>query len=270
MLMDDGAFRSLATRRAAAGLVVILASWVGGCSPYVGTTARSFLGHIQRNPDPNIRYIAYSKLGGRDVFDNDAQKREAVETLIEKYEKGNEPVAIRAIICRTLGELGDPKAREVLLKAVHHQEAVIKIEACRALGKVGLPEDATILAQIMSLDLLEDARIAAIEGLADLKSDDPRIYRVLVDALEHEDPAIRLASLNTLRTVTGKDLGTEAEAWQRELQPILDQAHGDAGAPSAPTADPEVETTAGETTAPPQADAEAEEEEGGFLFFRRP
>jgi len=270
MLMDDGAFRRLAPRRAAAGLAAslafcALALCAGGCAPYVGTTARSFLGHIRQNPDPNIRYIAYSKLGGRDVFDNDEQKREAVETLIEKYENGNEPVAIRAIICRTLGELGDPKARDVLLKAVHHQEAVIKVEACRALGKVGRPEDATILAQIMSLDLLEDARIAAIEGLADLKSDDPRIYRVLVDALEHEDPAIRLASLNTLRTVTGKDMGTEAGAWRRELQPILERATGGAAASSAPTADPEVEKTAGET-APPDADAD----KGRFLFFRRP
>ena len=72
---------------------------------------------------------------------------------------------------------------------------MIKIEACRALGKVGRPEDATVLAQTMTLDNLEDARIAAIEGLADLKSKDPRIYKVLLDGMEHEDPAIRLAAL---------------------------------------------------------------------------
>lgn len=250
MLMDDRAFRRLATRRAFAGLLAVLTCWAGGCSPYLGTTARSFLSQVRQNPDPNIRYLAYSKLGGRDVFDDEEQRREAVETLIEKYENGGEPIASRAIICRTLGEIGDPKAREVLLKAVHHQEAVIKVEACRALGKVGLPEDATILAQIMTLDMLEDARIAAIEGLADLKTHDPRIYKVLVDAMEHDDPAIRLASLNTLRAVTGKDLGTEVEAWRRDLAPLLQQVSDGTTAPVDPAA-------ASEGEAPPTPEAEA-------------
>lgn len=265
MLMDDRAFRSPATRRAFAGLVAVLACWTGGCSPYLGTTARSFLSHVRQNPDPNIRYIAYSKLGGRDVFDDEGQKREAVETLIDKYENGGEPVASRAIICRTLGEIGDPKAREVLLKAVHHQEAVIKVEACRALGKVGLPEDATVLAQIMTLDMLEDARIAAIEGLADLESHDPRIYKVLVDAMEHDDPAIRLASLNTLRTLTKKDLGTEVEAWRRELAPVLERAAMGStvsGEAVAASEDDEPATT--------EAEGEAEARKTRSLFSRRP
>ena len=34
-----------------------------GCSTYIGTTSKSFLRQVRENPDPNIRYIAYSKLG---------------------------------------------------------------------------------------------------------------------------------------------------------------------------------------------------------------
>ncbi len=240
--MDDGAFRRLAKWRATARLVVVLASCTAGCSTYVGTTARSFLGHVRNNPDPNVRFVAYSKLGSKDVFDNDEQKSEAVTTLIEKYKGGKEPVASLAIICRTLGEIGDPSAREVLLKAVHHQEPVIKIEACRALGKVGRSEDATVLAQIMTLDHLEDARIAAIEGLADLKSDDPRIYKMLLDAMDHDDPAIRLASLNALRKLTGKDVGTEVAEWRREIQPLLDQPSTDPSPPAETASAPKTKT----------------------------
>ena len=125
------------------------------------------------------------------------------------------------MICRTLGELRDPRPHDLLVKAASNSEAVIKIEACRALGKVGRPEDATVLAQIMTLDNLEDARIAAIEGLAELKSKDPRIYKVLLDGMEHEDPAIRLASLNALRKLTRKDLGTDPAAWRQELKPLI-------------------------------------------------
>ena len=45
-------------------------------------------------------------------------------------------------------------------------EGVVRVQACLALGKVGLPEDATVLARVMTLDVLEDCRIAAIEGSA--------------------------------------------------------------------------------------------------------
>ena len=234
-LMDDRAYWNGATRRAAARWVVALAACATGCSTYVGTTARSFLSHVRNNPDPNARYVAYSKLASKDAYDTDEERNEAVATLIEKYDKGSEPVASRAIICRTLGELGDPRARDILLRAVHHQEAVVKVEACRALGKVGLPEDSTVLAQIMTLDQLEDARIAAIEGLADMKERDPRILKVLLDAMEHDDPAIRLASLNALRKIFGKDLGTEVAEWRKEIEPIIAALPSDLAPPSAGT-----------------------------------
>lgn len=229
--MDDRAYWKGAKRSAALG-VVALAVLATGCGTYVGTTARSFLGHVRNNPDPNARYLAYAKLGSKDAYDTDEQRSEAVSVLIERYYKGNEPLASRAMICRTLGELGDPRAREVLLKAVHHHDAVVKIEACRALGKVGSPEDASVLAQIMSLDNLEDARMAAIDGLSDLKSQDPRIYKVLLDGMEHDDPAIRLASLNALRKITGKDMGTEVDPWRKELEPILASTPAELAAPS--------------------------------------
>lgn len=248
--MDEGVIRTLANRRATARLAIVLVACAAGCTTYVGTTARSFLGHVKNNPDPNIRYVAYSKLGSKDLYDNAEQKSEAVATLIEKYQRGKEPVAIRAVICRTLGDLGDPSARGVLLQAVHHQEAVIKIEACRALGKVGRSEDATVLAQIMTLDHLEDARIAAIEGLADLKSRDPRIYKVLLESMEHDDPAIRLAALNALQKLTGKDEGTEVAAWRRVVEPLMAEAPTDPTAASPADVDPAKATATAKATAP--------------------
>ena len=48
------------------------------------------------------------------------------------------------------------------------------------------------LARIMTVDNLEDCRIAAIEGIGALKAQDPRIYHVLIEGMEHDDPAIRL------------------------------------------------------------------------------
>jgi HEAT repeat protein len=194
----------------------------GACTPYIGTTYKSFIRQARENPDPNIRYIAYAKLGAPSLYEDAAQKDEAVRILVAKLENGREPVAIRATIIRSLGNLGDRRAREAILRGVSDTDnAMIRVEACRALGKVGLPEDATTLARIMTIDKLEDCRIAAIEGLGALKSHEPRIYQILIDGMDHEDPAIRYQCLQSLRKITEKDYGVDPEAWKRELQPIL-------------------------------------------------
>jgi hypothetical protein len=197
----------------AAGLASVLG--LAGCSSYIGTTASSYLHRVREDPDPNVRYLAYAKLANPQCYDTPTQKAEAVQVLIEKMKKGQEPIASRAVICRTLGELRDPAARDAILKAVNDTEPVVRIEACRALGKVGKTEDATVLSRIMTVDTLEDCRIAAIEALAELKPDDARITRILVANLENDDPATRFAALNALRRMTGRDLGVEPGPWQK-------------------------------------------------------
>jgi HEAT repeat protein len=189
-------------------LATVAIATLAGCSTYIGTTSQP-LRHVRTNPDPNIRYIAYAKLGAQGLYDHPAQKSEAVETLITKLQEGREPLAIRAVIIRTLGDLGDQRARNVVARAANDPEGVIRVEACRALGKVGSSEDATILARIMTVDNLEDCRIAAIDGIGSLKAKDSRIYQILLDGMDHDDPAFRLACYRSLQAITGKDLGNQ-------------------------------------------------------------
>jgi HEAT repeat protein len=222
--MDD----ALPTRRGLARAAALAASTLvavayAGCSNFQGTTARSFLRRAE-DPDPNVRYAAYSNLASPHCYDDEQQKAEAARTLVAKLAEGREPIASRAVICRTLGELRDPSAREALIKAVSDAEPVVRVHACRALGKVGRAEDATLLAHVMTVDMIEDCRIAAIEGIGELKSRDPRIVEVLLGGMENDDPAIRLASLKSLRRVTGKDLGVEVKPWRDALQPEIAKA----------------------------------------------
>jgi HEAT repeat protein len=213
---------TLPTHRASVRLVLVVlsfaAAYATGCSGFQGTTATSFLNHIRNDPDPNARFLAYQKLSSPGCYDDSHQRAEAVRVLTEKLGQGQEPVATRAVICRTLGELRDPAARDAILKAINDSEAVVRANACRALGKVGRPEDVTILARIMTVDTLEDCRIAAIEGIGELRSSDPRILQLLVTDMDHDDPAIRWASLEALRKITGKDLGVKPEPWRKFLQ----------------------------------------------------
>ena len=184
------------------------------------TTAASFLKQINEDKDPNVRYAAYDSLGSLRVYDDEAQKARAAEVMVAKLQSKKEPTATRAVICRTLGNLRRPEAREAILAATNDDDALVRAEACRALGRVGRSEDATILARIMTLDVAGECRVAAIESLGDLKSKDRRITEYLVTGMEHDDPAIRVASMNALRQITRKDLGVDAAAWKQYVETL--------------------------------------------------
>jgi HEAT repeat protein len=185
----------------------------------IGTTSTSYLQKVNKDPDANIRYLAYTKLGDLRCYEKPEEKVEAVKTLISKFDHGGEPTASRAAICRTLGIIGDPQARELILRAANDPEPIIRVQACIALGHVGKDEDATILTRMMATDTLVDCRVAAIDSLGVLKPKDPRIPLVLVNGMQHDEPAIRYASLQALRKITGKDLGVEPGPWKKMLQP---------------------------------------------------
>jgi HEAT repeat protein len=207
-------------------LAVAALAAAAGCSTYLGTTPKSYLRHVRSNPDPNIRFIAYSKLGSPDFYDDPADKSEAVQTLVSKLEEGREPMAIKIAIIHSLGELGDRRARNPISKIANNPntEPMLKVEAFRALGKVGRPEDAMTLVRFMNTEQLEDCKIAAIEGIGSLKVQDPRIYHVLIEGMEHEDPAIRLQCYRSLKQITGKDVGSLPRDWRKELEPQLARA----------------------------------------------
>jgi hypothetical protein len=215
-LMNNQALpRILAVFRSfvAMGLVLSLC----GCAGSIGTTARSMLTHVREDQDPNKRYQAYAKLGRLSSYDNPEQVAESVAELSKRLIEGKEPPVSRAMICRSLGKLKRPEARDALLKAMEDPDDEVRGEAARALGHVGKPEDGVLLARMMAIDPTHNGRVAAAEGLASLKPEDSRILISLTENLNNDDPAIRLAAYRTLKTITGADPGPDANTWHEYL-----------------------------------------------------
>ncbi len=223
---------------------------VTGCANSIGTTATSFMNRVRDSPDPNIRHLAYSKLANEHCFDDDQQKAEAAKLLALKLDEKAEPTITRAVICRTLGEMGRPEARDSLLRATLDPEPLIRAAACRALGKIGTAEDGVKLAHTMMVDNDPDVQIAAIEGIKELKSPDPRVITVLVDNMESPDPAMRLASYEALQRATGKDLGPEPEPWKKMVKEQVEQA-ANAEAPAPTTTNAPLPGNPAQVTQPP-------------------
>jgi len=195
--------------------LVLTCTW--GCAGSLGTTARSMLTNVRDNKDPNARYQAYVKLGKARTYDSTEQMVESVAELSKRLMEGKEPPISRAVICRSLGELKRPEARDALLKAMDDEDDEVRAEAARALGKVGKPEDAVLLSRMMAIDTTHNGRVAAAEGLANLKPTDPRIMISLSENLNNDDPAMRLAAYRALKQITGADPGTSAEVWHEYL-----------------------------------------------------
>lgn len=199
---------------------VVLCLFVSGCANtmQLGTTAASFMNHARDSADPNVRHQAYAKLAQPNCYDHEGQRAEAATFLASRLDEKLEPTVTRAVICRTLGEIGRPEGRESLRRACDDPEPVVRAAACRALGRLQNPEDASVLARIMAADFDGDCRIAAIEGLGTMKPDDPRVYITLVDGMENKDPAIRLASYEALQRISGRDLGPDPAPWKESIQ----------------------------------------------------
>ena len=85
------------------------------------------------------------------------------------------------------------------------------------MGKVGKPEDATILARVMTVDTLEDCRIAAIDALGRPEGERPEDRRHARRRDAERRPGDPPGVVARLRKITGKDYGLDALAWQKAL-----------------------------------------------------
>ena len=149
-------------------------------------------------------------------YDNEEQKARAPKVLSEKLKQGREPDATRAVICRTLGMIGIPRPAMAILAATNARTTRSSgpRRVGRSAGWAG-PRTRPSWPGSMTARRLGECRVAAIESLGDLKPNDKRITQFLVAGMEHDEPAIRVASWNALKSITGKDLGVEANEWKK-------------------------------------------------------
>jgi len=88
MVMDDRAFRRRPPRRAVAGLAVVLVLCAGGCSSTGGSASRGLLGGLRKDHDPGVRYVPYTRGGGRDVYGHRPGMGDAVAARVKEYWAG--------------------------------------------------------------------------------------------------------------------------------------------------------------------------------------
>jgi len=126
----------------------------------------------------------------------------AIEPLMKRLDDSD--WFVRSAACGALGELGDPRAIEPLIKRLDDSVFSVRREACAALGKLGGQK--AMEALIKGLDdshyLVRKAACAALGRLVDERAVEP-----LLRKLEDQDQRVRRAACAAL-----KDLGEEGLA----------------------------------------------------------
>ncbi len=119
-----------------------------------------------------------------------------------------------------LGLLYDLKGLEPLISALKDEEWLVREAAARALEKINpkwmetgeakrkVPEFISALK-----DNDPDVRETAAYALGELK--DPRAVEPFISALKDENSNVRRAAADALKSITGKDFGTDYEKWSK-------------------------------------------------------
>jgi HEAT repeat protein len=150
-----------------------------------------------------------------------APKRSAEEQsflanqLASNLESEADPV-VREHLVRTASAVQTPKSDEMLRKSLEDSDPEMRITACELWGRRGGEEAVERLAHTLSNDTDLDVRMAAARALGE--TENPAATAALGTALEDPNPAMQYRAVESLKRVTGEDLGNDVKTWVAFVQ----------------------------------------------------
>jgi HEAT repeat protein len=144
-----------------------------------------------------------------------AEQEQMARLLAASIQKENDSL-VRAEIVRTLGYYNTDTALAVARAALKDPVNDVRIEACAVLGKKKGPQAVSSLSESLGADVNFDVRLAAARALGETK--DRAAQPALGIALEDPDPAMQYCAVESLKQVTGKDLGNDVARWRQYVK----------------------------------------------------
>lgn len=129
---------------------------------------------------------------------------------------------IRAELVRALGACQGPEVEQLLVAALKDPSTEVRTTACEVWGQRGGADAVRQLSETLGSDTEADVRMAAARALG--KTRDPAAVAALGRLLAENDPAMQYRAVESLRLVTGKDLGNDVGRWQQYVRGELPEA----------------------------------------------
>ena len=140
------------------------------------------------------------------------EQERIAQSLVRSY-AGKQPQAVKITMTKTFGFINTPTAIKGLEMALQDANPEIRIEAVKALGRLRSPAALQALVATQNSDTNLDVRLAVTEELGGFKSNQAVV--ALGQSLEDADPAMQFLAMQSLRRVTGENLGSDVREWQQ-------------------------------------------------------
>lgn len=142
------------------------------------------------------------------------QQRLSAELLAMMREEKNS-LLLRQMV-KTIGAFPTEESLEGLRLGADHSDSDVRIAACGAWRRKGGSEAVEQLAKIVTSDTDVDVRIAAAREIGAFRVQ-PAIDALGL-ALEDPNPALQYRIVQSLKEITGRDLGDNVVAWRQYVQ----------------------------------------------------
>jgi HEAT repeat protein len=178
----------------------------------------------QYGPTYHTRMQEMKTLRGSASQYGEEEQARLAKDLNDKLAKETCPSYRREIV-QTLGALKVPAAMDGLRLAVKDSDPNVRIAGCEAWGQRGGEEALRTLSETVGADANLDVRMAATRELARFRR--PEAIRALGVALDDPNPALQYCAVQSLKRISGQDLGNNVAAWRQFVHegtvPQLDQ-----------------------------------------------
>ncbi|MCA9105772.1 MAG: HEAT repeat domain-containing protein [Planctomycetales bacterium] len=139
------------------------------------------------------------------------ESEQAVGRLAEILREDDSSLA-RIEAARALGRSRHPRAVAALAEGMQDSDPEVRIAVCAALADTQAADAINQLAMVLNSDTDRDVQLAAARGLGEFK--DETAVQALVGSLDERSPALQYRVVESLRSATGEDFGSDADRWR--------------------------------------------------------
>ena len=133
--------------------------------------------------------------------------RKLVDTMLDEHDP-----RVRSAIVKLAAGFETAAATAICKGALSDPDERVRMAACSAWAQRGGPEAVQLLAARSQADTELDVRLRAVRELGELG--DKAAIPVLATALEDPDPAMQYRAVDSLKKVSGRDLGDDVNKWR--------------------------------------------------------
>jgi HEAT repeat protein len=137
------------------------------------------------------------------------------EKLRQMYTAEQE-ATIRAEIVRAASAVDHATSAELARSAIQDPEADVRIAVCEYWSRHPGDESIRQLSGILSSDTNTDVRLAAARALG--RTESSAAIQPLATLLDDRDPAITYVAMQSMRRVSGQNLGNDVRVWKEFAQ----------------------------------------------------